>query len=480
MSNDYGKSLKSILYETDGGIDQMSPSGEMERFTLLFVDDEKLILSSLKRTFADQGYQLFTAENGEEALTVLGKVIINAAIIDLKMPQMDGLTLLNRIKTLDPRVQMVMLTAHGSIKDALSALKEGAIDFIEKPFSPESIVARVRQLYEIWWLKRENKQLKTEIGFKFKYEKMIGSSTKMLELKRMISQIGLSDATVLIQGETGTGKELVAKAIHCHSPRAGKSFVAVDCASINETMLESELFGHTKGAFTGAHTSTKGLIKAADHGTLFFDEIGELPIQLQSKLLRVLQEREIRAVGSDTTSKVDIRVITATNRDLQVEIGQNQFREDLYYRLEAITLQVPPLRDRSEDIRDLAHFFLNKHKTEFSKAEIISENALADLELYKWPGNVRELENVIRRSMALCQSSDIRRADLPPHIGLSGFKSKPGDDSLEAYEKAAIKNALKKCNSHRKKAAQLLKIGEATLYRKIKMFWPGDQNQLKP
>ncbi|MBT3387607.1 MAG: sigma-54-dependent Fis family transcriptional regulator [Desulfobacula sp.] len=459
------------------GQDKLTVPGEIEIFNLLFVDDEQSILSSLKRIFSDEGYRLLSADSGEDALELLRRHDISAAVIDLKMPQMDGLELLEQVRKSYPCVRVVMLTAHGSIKDAVDALKVGAVDFMEKPFSPEGIIARVRQLYEVWKLEIENQQLKTQIGFRFNYEKMIGSSIKVLELKQMISQISLSDATVLIHGETGTGKELVAKAIHYHSPRAKNSFVAVDCASINETMLESELFGHIKGAYTGAHTSTKGLIRSADHGTLFFDEIGELPVQLQAKLLRVLQEREVRPVGSDTTSKVDIRVIAASNRDLKAEIGKNQFREDLYYRLEAITLHVPPLRDRTDDIQDLAEFFLNKYKTDFSTAEIFSKNALTAMELYSWPGNIRELENVIRRSMALCQSRVIQRSELPSHISPSGFESKPSDDSLGAYEKAAIKNALKKCNSHRKKAAKLLKIGEATLYRKIKLFWPDDSNE---
>jgi DNA-binding NtrC family response regulator len=390
--------------------------GDRADFRLLFVDDEKSILTSLKRTFARQGYTLATEENGEDALALMDRETISAAVIDLKMPGMDGLTLLTEIKKRHPTVRVVMLTAHGNVQDAVKAVKSGADDFIEKPFVPESLTARVRRLYELWSLARENQRLKTEIGFRFHYDKLIGSSPAMLQLKSEISQIGPSDVTVLVQGETGTGKELAAKAIHAHSPRAGKDFVAVDCAAINESILESELFGHAKGAFTGAHTAAVGLVRSADKGTLFFDEIGELPPSLQSKFLRVLQEREVRPVGSTRPHPVDVRVIAATNRDLREEVARGRFREDLYYRLETITLQIPPLRERMDDISELACYFLSKYGTDFSQVQSFSRTAMAAMEVYSWPGNVRELENVIRRAMALGQSPIVQEFDLPPQI----------------------------------------------------------------
>lgn len=445
------------------------------KFTLLFVDDEASILSSLKRTFFEQKYFLQTAISAEEGLKLMAEVEIHAALIDFKMPGMDGLSLLKTIKDKYPSVMVIMLTGHGSIEDAVKAIQIGAEDFIEKPFITESLVAKVCQLSKIWQLRQENQQLKNEIGFRFKYEKLIGTSPNALLLKKMISQISPSDTTVLIQGETGTGKELVAKAIHHHSARVKHAFIVVDCATISETMLESELFGHVKGAFTGAHQEYKGLVRAAHHGTLFFDEIGELPLKIQAKLLRVIQEKEIRPVGSNKLIRVDIRILAATNRNLKTEIAENRFREDLFYRLDTVRIEVPALRDRIEDIHLLVNYFIKKARTDFSTITDVSKDVLTYLEKYSWPGNVRELENLIRRVMALSQKEKILTENLPNQICGPGFRNfTPAQDSMAAYEKAAIKNALRKCSNHRKSASKLLKIGEATLYRKIKKHWPKD------
>ena len=444
-----------------------------DNFTLLFVDDEKSILSSLKRTFFEEDYIIHAVDNGEKALALMAEIKVHAALIDLKMPGMDGFSLLKKIKERYPHVMIMMLTGHGSIKDAVEAVKTGAVDFIEKPFIPEGLVARIRQLFKIWQLEQENQRLKKEISFRFKYEKLIGNSVKALQLKRIISQAGPSDATVLIQGETGTGKELVAKAIHHHSARSKCDFVVVDCTTISETMLESELFGHAKGAFTGAYVENKGLARTAHKGTLFFDEIGELPLQIQGKLLRLIQEKEVRPVGLNKSIKVDIRILAATNRNLKKEIGKKRFREDLYYRLDTVMVKVPPLRQRTEDIYLLANYFIKKIKTDFSAIESVSKEALTFMEKYAWPGNIRELENVIRRAMALSSNLTILPEDLPETIYNSGFERfNPIEDTLEAYEKAAIKNALQKSNNHRKNASKILKMGEATLYRKIKRYWP--------
>ena len=450
-----------------------------DKFTLLFVDDEESILSALKRVFFKADYILHAVNNGEDALARMAETEIHAALIDLRMPGLDGLSLLKKVKDLYPHIMVVVLTGHGSIQNAVEAIKTGAVDFIEKPFISESLVARIQQLSKIWQLGQENQRLKNEMGFRFKYEKFIGNSSKALGLKKMISQVGPSDATVLIQGETGTGKELVAKAIHHHSARLKCGFVVVDCATISETMLESELFGHVKGAFTGAYAETKGLVRAAHKGTLFFDEIGELPLQVQAKLLRLIQEREIRPVGSNKSVKVDIRILAATNRDLKTEIRKNRFREDLYYRLDTVMVKVPPLRERIEDIDPLTDHFLKKLKTDFSVVEAVSKEALTYMEKYQWPGNIRELENVIRRVMALSSNTIILPEDLPETINNTAFKGfLTGEDSLEAYEKAAIKNALRKSNNHRKKASQILEIGEATLYRKIRKYWPNQRQDL--
>jgi DNA-binding NtrC family response regulator len=297
----------------------------------------------------------------------------------------------------------------------------------------------------------------------------------MLGLKRMILQVAQADASVLIQGETGTGKELVARAIHFHSSRKGHAFVPVDCAGINENVMGSELFGHVKGAFTGAHESTQGLFRAAERGTLFLDEIGELPISMQVKLLRAIQEREVRPVGASRSYPVDVRILAATNRDLEQEVEAARFRQDLYYRLNVVVMKVPPLRDRRDDIPLLVHYFMEQFRSPACPAQRISSQALACLNAYDWPGNVRELENVLRRAVAMCTQEDIVPADLPENIHKSNVLTDAADhglngDSLAAYELVAIRNALVKSNGHRKKAARLLGIGEATLYRKLNKY----------
>lgn len=458
-------------------MESVSKYSDIKPFSLLFVDDEKNILSALNRAFFDENYALYQAGTADEALDLMSKTKINAAIIDLRMPGMNGLDLLKEIKNRYPSVMVIMLSGHGSIKDAVESISSGAEDFIEKPFVRESLVAKVRQLFEIYKLKTENQQLKEEMGIRFKYNKLIGTSPNTLQLKKMISKASQSEATVLIQGETGTGKELVAKALHHHSPRSNQAFIVVDCTTINEAMMESELFGHVKGAFTGAHQDAEGLVLAADKGTLFFDEIGEIPLKIQAKLLRVLQEKEIRPVGSSRAKQVDIRIVAATNRDLKTEIAENRFREDLYYRLDTVNIKVPPLRDRVEDIALLVNYFIHRYKTEFSSIEAISADTLIHLEKYSWPGNIRELENVVRRAMALSREKEILVSDLPSMISGSPMQkpsAPPLEDSMEAYEKAAIRNAMEKCGNNRRAAAEMLGIGEATLYRKINKYGATD------
>jgi len=440
------------------------------------VDDESSVLSSLKRVFFEEDYQIHTAKNAQEALSTVGKMRIDAAIIDLKMPGMDGLVLLKELKKDYPHIMAIMFTGHGSIQEAVEAIKLGAVDFLEKPYSPEGLRVRVAQLHRIWQLSEENRELKRKIEFQFGFDRLVGNSTAILNLKQIITQVGPGDTSILIQGETGTGKELVARAIHHHSRRSDKSFVPVDCAAISETVIQNELFGHVKGAFTGAHISTLGLVRSADKGTLFLDEIGELSPAMQAKLLRTLQESEVRPVGSSKSHKVDIRVVAATHRDLAEGIERKTFREDLYYRLNVVALNIPPLRDRKEDTSLLAKFFIKRFRSDYSPVEEISKHALIYLANYNWPGNIRELENVIRRAMALAKGKSIQPEDLPPEIyspsdstAIQGIEIPP-DESMEAFETAAINNALSKCGNSRRKAAQILKISEATLYRKIKKY----------
>jgi DNA-binding NtrC family response regulator len=445
------------------------------KFSLLLVDDEPSVLSSLKRVFFEDEYQIHTAGNGAQALELLAEVKIDAALIDLKMPGMDGLTLMKEMRKDFPQVMVIILTGHGSIQEAVEAVKLGAVDFLEKPYEPEALRNRIAQLHQIWNLREENRQLRSRIEFQFGFDRLVGNSTAMLKLKELIAQIGPNDAPVLIQGETGTGKELVARAIHHHSPRSASNFVPVDCAAISETVIESELFGHVKGAFTGAHMSTLGLVRSADEGTLFLDEVGELSPAIQSKLLRTVQESEVRPVGSNKAYPVDIRILAATNRDLAREVAGNNFREDLYYRLNVVVIEVPPLRERKDDIALLAKYFLKRFATDLTPTKDIARKTYFFLVNYDWPGNIRELENVIRRAIALGRSELIEPEDLPANIFTPagygpGPTDIPSDDSMTSYEKSAILNALKKSGYNRRIAAQILGVGEATLYRKISKY----------
>ena len=410
-------------------------------FSLLLVDDDPLFQRLLKTVFLEKEYNIHTLGTGEEAMEVLKKTKINAAIIDLNLPGMDGMTLLKKIN--------------------------GAGDFLQKPFPQEELSVRVDKMYQIWLLKEENDKLKLEI--EFDYKPLIGNSRAMQQLKKMIVRVGSTNTSILIQGETGTGKELVAKSVHHHSFRKNGPFVVVDCASISTTVIESELFGHMKGSFTGAENSAKGLVRSADGGTLFFDEIGELSLSVQSKLLRLLQEREVRPIGSLTNYPVDLRILAATNRNLKSEVENGRFREDLYYRIQVVTLEVPPLRIRKEDIALLSDYFLQLHKDIDSNEHIISNKLIDFFCSYDWPGNVRELQNAILRAVALGKHEHLNPEDFP-QLSLSSVSGTAGNNSLEDYEIDAIKKALHSSDGNRRKASEILNIGEATLYRKLKKY----------
>jgi DNA-binding NtrC family response regulator len=448
------------------------------RFALLLVDDEPNILTALKRVFRKSPYDLYTAENGLAALQLLKQIPIDAALVDLMMPEMNGMELLAQMRNAYPHIMVVILTGHGGIQEAVAAIKLGAVDFLQKPFEDEGLRARIDQLHRMWLLEQENRRLKEQMQFSFGFEQLIGNAVAVLNLKRMILQVAHSDASILIQGETGTGKELVARAIHYHSERQAQSFVPVDCASLNESVMGSELFGHVKGAFTGAHENTLGLIRSADRGTVFLDEVGELPLGMQVKLLRTIQEREVRPVGASRSYPVDVRFLAATNRNLEQEVAEGRFRQDLYYRLNVVVMSVPPLRDRTEDLSLLIRHFISQASPSSTSVRTISKEALACLMTYEWPGNVRELENIIQRAVAIGQDDCIRPADLPEQFQNTPMSScvvnAPNDDlvedSLAAYERAAIRNALAKCGGNRKKASRMLGIGEATLYRKLKKY----------
>jgi DNA-binding NtrC family response regulator len=453
----------------------MMDNQQQPQFGLLIVDDEPAIVGSLKRIFRKAPYILYSAGSGMEALDLLKVSAVDAALVDLRMPQMDGLQLLKQMRRSYPHVKVVMLTGYGGVKEAVEAIQSGAVDFLQKPFESETIEARISQLYHIWRLELENRRLRERLQFQFGYDQLIGNSTAMLKLKKMVLQASGTDASVLIQGATGTGKELVARAIHHHSARKEHPFVPVDCGSISETVMGSELFGHVKGAFTGAHESTRGLIRSADKGTLFLDEIGELSLSMQVKLLRTIQEKEVRPVGASQSCPVNVRFLAATNRNLEEEVDQGRFRQDLYYRLNVVVVGVPSLEARPDDIPLLSRYFIEKFSSPASPVMRISKDAQACLNAYDWPGNVRELENAMRRAMALGQGETVLPADLPEKIHGGHHQCSPSSDgisanSMAAYERAAIRNALLKCHGHRKKAASMLAIGEATLYRKLNKY----------
>lgn len=450
-------------------------------FSLLVVDDDPHFQILLKTVFMEENYTLHPVETGEEAIKHLSDFRIDAVIIDLKLPGMDGITLLKEIKKLYPEIMAIMLTGQGNIQLAVEAIKEGAEDFLQKPFPQEELRARMDKMYRIWLLKEENDSLKMET--KFNYDALRGSSSPMMQLKKMIVRIAPTDTSILIQGETGTGKELVAKAVHYHSKRKNNPFVVVDCASISSTVIESELFGHAKGSFTGADSSSEGLIRSAEGGTVFFDEIGELNLAVQSKLLRVLQEREVRPLGSLKVYSVDIRVLAATNRNLRGEVEKGRFREDLFYRIQVITLEVPPLRIRKKDIALLAEFFFREKRDPSNKSCGISPEVLNLLNNYKWPGNIRELQNVITSASALREQGQLLSEDIPSFYttevqsyGYTAINEVHITDGSFDSEKDNIIRALRFCGGSRRKAAQKLNIGEATLYRKIKKYNIGKNN----
>lgn len=414
-----------------------------------------------------EGYSPTMAQNAEAAMNLLAENKFDLVISDVNMPGLSGIALLEQTKKISPETAVLMITAFSTAEQAVEAMKYGAYDYIPKPFKVDEIKLVIKNALEKQQLIRENTLLKTQVSCRSTFSGLLGKSRKMLEVFSLIEKVAQSYATVIINGESGTGKELVAKAIHCNSDRSEKPFIAVNCGAIPETLMESEFFGHAKGAFTGAHVERAGLFEQANGGTLFLDEIGEVPILLQSKLLRVLQEREIRRVGGGETRRVDVRIVAATNRDLEAQVAEGFFREDLYYRLNVVQINLPPLRDRPEDIPMLVEHFFNKHIGGSVGPEIITKEALNFLWGYQFPGNVRELENIVERGVALGarqitmdmlpqqilrfqrSQEQIDLLEIPP----DGFDL---EKYLEAIEKKFLLKALKKTGGVRKKAADLL------------------------
>jgi len=441
---------------------------------LLVVDDEEIIRESLSFILRKEGYQVEEAENGKVAYQKLVDDKFDIVITDLEMPQMKGIELLEEIKKLDVHTSIIVITAFGSLDTAISALRSGASDYILKPVEFDELLIKIKRMFEYKELLLENRILKKEIQRNYDFENIIGKSLAIKKIYDMIHTVAETDSTVLITGNSGTGKELVARALHFQSRRKNKPFIALNCGAITENLIESELFGHKRGAFTGAISDKEGFIKAADGGTLFLDEISELPLQLQVKLLRVLQEKEFTPVGATASYPVNVRFIATTNRDLKEEIEAGKFREDLYFRLNVIEINVPSLKEREEDIPLLADHFLDKYRKEMNKnIKGIDNEAIRSLISYEWKGEVRELENIIERAVIFCKGEFITLQDLPPSFrpkfGVIDF-SKLGslEESVRRFERDYIMKALENNSFNKEKTSELLQVGLSTLYRKLK------------
>lgn len=444
----------------------------MKNVKILVVDDEKIMRSSLTEWLQEAGYDVLAVESGEKALESAKKENFYVALVDLKMPGMDGIETMKELQKIQKDIPVIIITAYATVDTAVQAIKEGAYDYLPKPFNPDEVNMLIEKVIERRKLLEENILLRKELEKSFRFQDIIGKSPKMQEVFNLITSIADSKSTVLICGETGTGKELVARAIHQSSDRKRHPFIAVACAAIPETLLESELFGYEKGAFTDAKTAKKGKVELADKGTLFLDEIGDISLKTQVDLLRFLEEKEFRRLGGETTIKVDVRVIAATNKDLRKLITDGKFREDLFYRLNVITINLPPLRERKEDVPLLVRHFLEKYNIENKKViQDVSEDVLNLLTEYNWPGNVRELENAIARAVVVCKSNLIKIEDLPSYLYEEKVAPITKDDiSLEELEKHHIKRLLTKYNWNIQKVAKILEIDRTTLYRKIDIY----------
>ena len=437
--------------------------------SILIIDDEKVVRESLTKWFREDGYKVGSAENAAEALRQLQKQSWQIILLDIKMPGMDGMELQLRIKEIDPTATIIFITAHASVDTAVQALKVGAFDYITKPIDPDYLSHVVTNAIKQYALQGENVKLKEQISEFFKVDDMIGDSPQMREVFNLIETVAKTDTTVMIRGESGTGKELIARAIHANSERRYFPIVTINCGGLPEGILESELFGHERGAFTGAQYRRKGKIELADGGTLFLDEVGNISIKTQMDLLRVIETKQFTRVGGNEIIEVDFRVICATNRDLEQAVQQGTFREDLYYRLNVFSISIPPLRERKSDILHLTNHFINKYAQAMNKQiSSISPEAMHILDGYTWPGNVRELENAIERAMVVGKPPAIQPQDLP--FQLSGKNQVPQSGSLAEVEKHYIILVLEKTNWNISRSAEILQIDRVTLYNKIQKY----------
>ncbi len=450
---------------------------EWERTTtarILIVEDDPDVLSGLVASFNDEGWECSGVATFPAAKTLIEQTAFDVIFTDIRLPETSGIEVLRRVRELRPESLVILMTAYGSYESARDALRLGAFDYLEKPFPVEEAVLKVRRIIEhrerladLQWLKRD--VLRT-----YDFEHIIGSSARMHQILDLIKKISSTTSTVLITGESGTGKELVARAVHFNSPMTrDRRFIAVNCAAIPETLLESELFGHAKGSFTGAVADKQGLFEAADGGSIFLDEIGEMSLPLQAKLLRVIETKQVVRVGGTTPTRANVRIICSTNRDLKKMVGESTFRHDLYYRIDVVQVELPPLRDRRDDIPDLVQHFMQKYNRELNlNYQEVDPAAMDALRRYEWRGNVRELENIIERAMILGDNKAVRLADLPPNISKMAEGPDPDDlrEALSAFERRHLMSMLERLGGDKEEAAKRLGIGLSSLYRKIKQL----------
>jgi DNA-binding NtrC family response regulator len=458
------------------------PVAPLRRTRLLAIDDEPAMLDWLRILLESTGAEVRTAKTGAQGDEVFRVWRPDVVVTDLLLPDLDGIELLTRIKLHNSDVEVVVLTGHGSVQSAVEAMRAGAFSFLEKPVDPEALTAIVGKAIERRQLVAENELLKRQLEGPAQLAGIIGRSQRMHDLLELVANVAASDANILIQGENGTGKELVANALHYNSKRSKGPFIKINCAAIPKDLIESELFGYKKGAFTGAVQDKDGLLERAVGGSLLLDEIGEMPAYLQTKLLRVLQDREYRPIGSDRIVKVDFRLICATNIDIEAALKDGRLREDLYFRINTITLRVPPLRDRTEDIPLLCEFFLEKYRQRHGRqVKGIAPAAYHVLIRHRWPGNVRELENVIERGVLVAKGNEVSVADLPEEMRdesvSAGDFVVPPHRTLEEIEKTAIIQTLHRTNWNKQEAAQILGIYRPTLYSKMKKYNIQDQSR---
>ena len=455
-------------------------------YSILVVDDEPNYLIVLSELLREEGFEVYTAAEGKSGIDIVKETDLDVVITDMQMPEMDGMSLLHEVKEINAELPVIIITAFAGVEKAVAAMQAGAFCYLAKPFSNDEFIVNINKAAHHFSVIRENKRLRQEVHSKNNFSGMVGKNTKMLEVYELIEKVAPTPASVLISGESGTGKELVAKAIHINSPRDSKPFITVNCAALSDSLLESELFGHEKGAFTGAVGMRKGRFEIANNGTIFLDEVGEIPLALQSKLLRVLQEKTFERVGGTKTLTVDVRIISASNRDLKEEVAMGNFREDLFYRLNVIHVSLPPLRERMDDMPLLVGFFMQKFAEQLGKPDLsISPDAMRLLMSLPWDGNVRELENTIERAAILCNNSVIEAEDVQPETvsvdagsawseGTDIFQLIPEtallNDVLYSVEEKMLNRALEDTSFVQARAAEKLGITKSLLQYKMKKY----------